>query len=130
MGIDRRRYMDADETRRLRESTEARAALDLQKGRRGGVLSWMVVDLALGTGLRVGEIVKLKCGDFHLRRKALTVWRTKRRRHNQETIAIGNELRDHLTEFLVGDTEDSTIGHARVFENCGLDFSGIYVDTA
>ncbi len=100
MGIDRRRYMNARETRQLRQTTAGRAALDLQKGRTGGVLAWAVIDLALATGLRVGELVRLNCGDVGLRRRSLTVWRTKRRRPFQETLAIGGELRDHLAQFL------------------------------
>ena len=100
MGIDRTKYMSATETRQLRHTTEARAALDLQKGRQSGVVAWAVVDLALSTGLRVGEIVRLLVGDFDHRRGALTVWRTKRKPPVQQTLAVGKELRIHLAQFL------------------------------
>ena len=60
--IDRRKYMDIDEVKALRGFTEARHIVDLRKGNVGGVLAWMVVDLALSTGLRVSELVGLDVG--------------------------------------------------------------------
>jgi integrase/recombinase XerD len=98
--MDRTKYMDQNEVRQLRQAAEAREALDLRKGRHGGVVAWAVVDLALSTGLRVGELARLTVGDVDLRRGALTVTRTKRRRHFRETLAISRELRGHLAAFL------------------------------
>ena len=99
-GIDRMKYMDDDEVRRLRTVSEARAILDLKAGRVGGVVGWMIVDLALQTGLRVSELVRLTVGDFDPKRKALRVWRHKRRKPVQETIAVGKALADHLSTFI------------------------------
>ena len=60
MVIDREKYMDAKEVKQLRTVTEAKAIVDLKKGRVSGVHIWMLVDLALSTGLRVSEIAALK----------------------------------------------------------------------
>jgi hypothetical protein len=49
MVIDREKYMDASEVKQLRTVTEARAIVDFKKGRVGGVIAWMVVDLMLST---------------------------------------------------------------------------------
>ena len=98
--IDRTKYMSAEEVKQLRTVTEARAIVDLKAGRINGVLGWMVVDIALSTGLRVSEIGKLNVEDIDLKRGGLAVHRSKKRKAVKETLAIGRELADHLKEYL------------------------------
>lgn len=100
MVIDRVKYMNRDEVRKLRTVAEAKAIVDLQKGRIAGPLAWMVVDLALSTGLRVAEMAALQVEDVDLRRGALQVIRLKRKKKSPETLAINKELVDHLREYL------------------------------
>ena len=85
MVIDRNKYMDAKEARQLRTVTEARAIVDLRAGRELGVRAWMLVDLALSTGLRVSEIAALNIRDVDLKRGCLSVVR----RNNP---ALGNAI--------------------------------------
>ena len=73
--VDRTKYMCVEEVKQLRTVTEARAIVDLRAGRVNGPLAWMVVDLALSTGLRVSEIWKSAC---------------KRDPRREETIGIEN----------------------------------------
>jgi integrase/recombinase XerD len=103
MVIDREKYMDADEVRQLRTVTEAKSIVDLKKGRIQGPLAWMVVDLALSTGLRVSEMANLKIQDFDFKRGSLTVIRLKRKKRRKETMAIGKDLMNHLREYLEWD---------------------------
>ena len=98
--VDRTKYMSADEVKQLRTVTEARAIVDLKAGRVNGVLGWMVVDIALSTGLRVSEIGKVNVEDIDLKRGALAVHRSKKRKPITETLAIGKELVDHLKDYL------------------------------
>ena len=100
--IDRTKYLDQDEVRQLITTAEIWALKDLRAGRRQGIVTWLVVDLALSTGLRVGELARLKVGDFNPRRKALSVTRSKKRssRSKPETLAISDELAVHLVEYL------------------------------
>ena len=100
MGIDREKYMDMTEAKQLRTVTEAKSIVDLRKGRITGPLAWMVVDLALSTGLRVSEMAALKIGDVDFKRGALKVTRLKRKKKSRETMAIGTELRNHLREYI------------------------------
>ncbi len=74
--IDRTKYLEEDEIKQLRNSTEAAAALDLRKGRKQCVITWMVVDLVLGTGVRVSELAKLKIEDTDFKRGLIRVHRT------------------------------------------------------
>jgi len=98
--MDRKRYLDEREVRLVRAITENRAIRDLRSGRIGGVLAWAVVDTALSTGLRVSEIAALKVGDVDLKRSCLKVKRLKRKQPVIETLAIGADLVEHLSEFI------------------------------
>jgi len=98
--VDRSKYMDADEAQRLRTVTEAWAITDLQAGRVRGPLVWAVVDTAMLTGLRVSELARLTVGDFDPKRGALAVWRHKREPPKQETLAIPDDLVEHLKAFI------------------------------
>ena len=98
--IDRTKYMDEGEARRLRTVAEAWAITDLQAGRLRGPVVWAVVDAAMLTGLRVSELARLAVGDLDLKRGALRVWRHKRKPHTRETLAIPPELVEHLRQFV------------------------------
>ena len=101
MSIDRTKYMSDEEVKQLRTVTEAKAIVDLRAGRVNAPLAWMVVDLALSTGLRVSEIAALTVQDVNLKRGCLTVTRVKKRRQSKpESLAIGKELTDHLRAYL------------------------------
>ncbi len=100
MAIDRKKYMNMEEVRQLRTVTEAKAIVDLKAGRIGGPLAWMVIDLALSTGLRVSEIAALKIKDIDLKRGSISVVRRKRKKHKKETLAISKELNGHLKKFI------------------------------
>ncbi len=100
MVIDRDKYMDATEAKQLRTVTEAKAIVDFKKGRVGGVLAWMVVDLMLSTGLRVSEAALLKIQDVDLKRGLLKVTRLKRKKKTKESLATGKDLIEHLREYI------------------------------
>ena len=100
MVIDREKYMDAKEVRQLRTVTEAKAIVDLKKGRIKGPMTWMLVDLALSTGLRVSELAALRIQDIDFKRGALKVVRRKRKKKAGETLAIGKDIIQHLKEYI------------------------------
>jgi len=98
--IEREKYMDKAEVKQLRDSTTAWAFKDNKAGRRQGVVSWMLVDLALMTGLRVGEIAALKVGDIDFKRGGLRVTRLKRKIKKPELMPISKTLLEHLREYV------------------------------
>jgi len=100
VSIDREKYMDVGEVQQLRTVTEAKAIVDLKKGNVKGVTSWVLVDLALSTGLRVQEIASLKIKDVDLKRGLLIVTRLKRKKKKTESLAIGKDLVNHLKEYI------------------------------
>ena len=100
MVIDRTKYMDLDEVKQLRTVTEAKAIVDLKAGRIAGVRAWMLVDLALSTGLRVSEMAALKIKDVDLKRGCLSVTRMKRKKKVKESLALGKDLAQHLKAYV------------------------------
>ncbi len=107
MVIDRNKYMDMKEVRPLRTVTEARAITDLKAGRVGGVQAWLLLDLALSTGLRVSEMAALRMKDVDLKRGCISVTRLKRKKKIKESLAIGKDIIQHLKDYL-GWTERKT----------------------
>ena len=100
MVIARTKYMDLDEVKQLRTVTEAKAIVDLKAGRFAGVRAWMLLDLALSTGLRVSEMAALKIKDVDLKRSCMSVTRMKRKKKVRESMALGKELAQHLKDYI------------------------------
>lgn len=97
--LDRRKYLDSVETKQLRQSCEARCLLDLSRGRRTGVMQWMLVDFALSTGLRVSEMSAVKLQDIDLKLATVSVSRRKRRKPTITAVALSKGLIVHLRAF-------------------------------
>jgi integrase len=95
-----RKYMLPEEAKKLIESCESYCKDDLRHHRRRNVIVWMVIDLALKTGLRVGEIAKIKIKDIDFTYRAILVWRTKRKKHIQEYISMDDGLLSHIKQFI------------------------------
>jgi integrase len=108
--------MNLDEVCQLRAFCASRAALDVKAGRVGGVMAWMLVDLALSTGLRSCEMAGLTVEAVDLDREYITVSRAKKRgpprpeslagarpRNRDrvsESLAIGADLVWHLRQYI------------------------------
>jgi integrase len=123
MAIDRQKYMDEAEVRQLRTVTEARAIVDLKAGRIGGILAWILVDLALSTGLRVSEMTALTIEDIDCKRGCLSVRRLKKKnsKGKPESLAISKELVKHLKEYIA----DRTTGALFVGKRGALSAQGL-----
>ena len=121
MVIDRTKYMSAEEVKQLRTVTEAKAIVDLRKGRITGPLAWMVIDLALATGLRVSELTAIQIKDIDLKRGFIKVQRKKRKKKIVDSLAISPELIKHLKEYI----EDRTSGKLFIGERGDLTKYGL-----
>jgi len=67
--IDREKILDLEQRSKLIKTCKGKAELDLFHGRETWIKRYMLVDLALFTGLRVAEIANLKIGDFDIKAK-------------------------------------------------------------
>lgn len=98
--IGRSKYMEIDEVKQLRTATELRAMKDSRSGRVQGPLSWMVVDMALSTGLRVAELANIDVKDVDFKRGFVRVTRCKRKKPVFDELALSPELLKHLKEYI------------------------------
>lgn len=121
MVIDRTKYMDADEVKQLQTVCEAKAIVDLRKGRITGPLAWIVVDVALSTGLRVSELAAIQVKDIDLKRGLIRIQRRKRKKKVVDSLAISPELVKHIKDHLA----DRTTGNLFVGERGNLTRFGL-----
>jgi len=122
--VDRMKYMDDSEVTTLRRVCRQWAEDDMADDRRQGVVSWMVLDLALQTGLRVSEIAALQIENCKFgigNGGLLRVFRLKKNKRKKkrfglrfnhkkttqvkmqkklESLPIGPELAEHLRHFI------------------------------
>ncbi len=98
--LGREKYMDLGEIKQLRTVTEAWAITDLKHGRVQGPKAWLLVDLALSTGLRVSEMAALRISDFDFKRSAVKVVRVKKKASKPEVMAISTDLTRHVQEYV------------------------------
>jgi site-specific recombinase XerD len=98
--ITRDKFLDREERKQLLKTCKDRAELDLLHGRSTWVVRYMLIDLALYSGLRVAEIAALKIGDLYLRAKDpyIMVWRGKGNKKRE--VYLDSGLVKHLKEFI------------------------------
>jgi len=100
--MERTKYLSKKEVDKLRTKTKLRALEDKEAKppKVGGVLSWMLVDTALSTGLRVGELAKIRVIDIDFKRGFINIRRLKKGKPYKDILAISPELQQHLKDYL------------------------------
>jgi integrase/recombinase XerD len=94
------KMLSQDQIKTLRTSTEEKAIIDVSKGRCLWVKRWLLVDLLLGTGLRINETanVQVKHLDINVKDKSLFVEHGKG--NKQRYVFLPNELSKHLKHYI------------------------------
>jgi integrase len=98
--ITRDKFFSREERNRLVKATEEKAIVDLQKGRSTWVRRWMLVDLALFSGLRVSEMANLKIGDLQLNRSEKLLYVRNGKGGKSGHVTIDSALAKHLREYI------------------------------
>jgi integrase len=94
-------FFSREQRRKLLQTCRERAELDLQKGRKTWVTRYMLVDLALYSGLRVSEIAKLKTQDLYITNVSDPYIIVRNGKGDKtRTVYIDKELQKHLKEYL------------------------------
>ena len=98
--IDREKILDLEQRAKLIRTSKDKAELDLFHGRETWVKRYMLIDLALFSGLRVAEIANLKIGDIELTTKDPYLIVKKGKRGKKRDVYMDKELVNHLKTFI------------------------------
>ena len=98
--IDAEKFLNRAERKQLLKATKEKADLDLLKGRQSWVVRYMLVDLALYSGLRVAELADLKIGDLTLTGSTPNLIVRKGKGDKKRSVYIDKELVKHLKEYI------------------------------
>ena len=126
--IDRHKFFDKDERRSILTYAETKAAEDKQHGRTTWIVRWMLVDLAMYTGLRVSEIAALKLKDIDLKAADPYIRVREGKGAKDRDVYLRDQLTEHLRKFIdsKGERNESTASDAPLFSGR----SGHYTPTA
>ena len=93
-------FMSRKERQQLMKICKERAELDIIKGRQTWPIRYMLVDLALYSGLRVSEMAALKVGDLVFNESDPFIIVRHGKGNKKRTVYIDQKLAKHLKEFI------------------------------
>ena len=94
------KFLTDEESKKLRRMCEEAAIIAKSKGNQLAVRNRLIIEMALGTGLRVSELANLKVDDIHIRKGqySLTVNNGKGGKHR--VVGFNNKLKTLIQEYL------------------------------
>ena len=94
-----RRFLSEEDVRALRKCAWSRVN-SRRWGRRSAVHEWIVLEIALFSGLRVSEIAALKCGDFEFNQAGGRLIVRRGKGGKRRAVWIGEGLAESLKRYL------------------------------
>jgi site-specific recombinase XerD len=94
------KYLPQSEQLQLIRATEGRNIIDLAKGRKTWVKIYMLIDLALFTGLRVSELADVRISDLKLSGSERTLLVRQGKGSKSRLVFIDSDLSKHIKTFL------------------------------
>ena len=94
------KLMSEDETTALRKTLEAAVIIAKSKAHQGPVRDQCIIELALGTGLRVSEISQLKLEDIDLKRGGNSLIVRHGKGDKQRVVKFSSKLKTVILEYL------------------------------
>lgn len=98
--ITRDKFLEPEEVRQLLNVCEDKAIADVVKGRKTWINRFMLVHLALHTGLRVSEMAALTVGDLHLTGKSPFLMVQNGKGGRKRDVYMDRGLATHIKGFL------------------------------
>jgi Site-specific recombinase XerD len=118
--ITRDKFFDSQERKSILKTCEDFSNADKAKGRMKWPIRYMLVHLALYSGLRVSEIAALRLEEVRLQAKPPYIFVRNGKRGKSRDVYIDRELVNHLKQFI---REKNTIWDQPINEDAPL-FSG------
>ena len=94
------KFLTEEEVQKLRKACRETADLAKSKGQFNSIRAWMIVDLALQTGLRVGEISNLEIKDLFIEKGHSHIHVRQGKGNKSRLITIGDSLKNHIRQYL------------------------------
>jgi site-specific recombinase XerD len=94
------RFLSRDERKKLIKHCQEHAEFDLLRGRMTWPVRYMLIDLALYSGLRVGEMAVLKIGDIYLKGEDSYIIVRHGKGNRMRTVYMDSKLAVHLKEYI------------------------------
>ena len=101
------KLMSEDEVKALRKTLEAAVIIAKSKAHQGPVRDQCIIELALGTGLRVSEIGALKLEDIDLKRGGNSLIVRHGKGDKQRVVKFSSSLKTTIQEYLDYRASDS-----------------------
>ena len=98
--ITRDKFMSIKETKTLLKVCRKKADTDLKESRNTWINRYMLIHLALHSGLRVSEIANLKIGDLHFNGKENYLIVQCGKRGKKRDVYIDTEIMKHLQNYV------------------------------
>ncbi len=95
------KFLTKEEAKKLLETARDRAEVVFAKRRKISARDYLIVDLALSTGLRVMEIAQLDCGDVFIRDGISSLLVRNGKCGKRRLVRFGESLKNHLNEYLL-----------------------------
>ncbi len=108
------KFLKDKEVKQLVKVCSDAAILADMKGNWLAIRDWMIIDLALNTGLRVKEISDLKVEDLHLDYKQSSIEVKNGKGGKRRVVRIGAKLKTHLKKYLT----KTSLNSAYLFASC------------
>ena len=99
--LEPRKFLSKEEAKKLLETARGRAEVAFSKRLKVPVRDYLIVDLALSTGLRVMEIAQLECGDVFIRDAISSLLVRNGKCSKRRLVRFGESLKDHLDEYIL-----------------------------
>lgn len=94
------KYLDEDEIKRLRKVASDLAIIARSKGNQTSVRNQLIIEVALGTGLRVSELANLRINDLHLGKGQNTLIVRNGKGGKDRVVAFNRKLKTLILEYL------------------------------
>lgn len=99
--LDRKKYLSLSEVGRLKKAVdEARHSAGGTRGEGAAMRDWVLVNLVLGSGLRVQEAASLRCCDVSLGASPSKLFVRKGKNGRSRVVYFNGELKTCLSEYL------------------------------
>ena len=94
------KFLTDEESKKLRRMCEEAAIIAKSKGNQMAVRNRLIIEMALGTGLRVSELANLKIDDIHIRKGQNSLIVNNGKGDKDRVVGFNNKLKTLIQEYL------------------------------